>query len=965
MENNSNKQRSFKETRIRNITLVYYSRPDIRKAMFNFSENRECIPQYYEGFGKRPDNFQYESDILEQVRKGATSFHCSEELWHDPLEISTDLSRDEIDDLRIGWDLLLDIDSPYLEYSKIYAKLLVDSLKFYGVKNIGIKFSVSGDTDILIKIKDEIKLSPINEVIELMKNGNNLKVLSLGKDRRLRFSKIYDYLEHKDTLYEICHSQSKIPINATGHHSVFIWEKGYIKQKKVSELKKGDYLISYNCSKNPFVEDKKILSFKYQFSKNQFKKDIIHEKIKLTLQLMRLVGYFLSEGHITEKINQTGFTFNINEKEYIDDCIKLLSSITQRKISIRNPNPTSTQILIHSKKWYDFFKEYCGEKKEKRVPSFIWTLSRKFFLEMLKGYLRGDGYKIDKYEIVAKSVSKRLVKELVWLCKLNGIACTLSSEKNKPHRLPQGNEFPESFVYVLRIPKSEIKLKEFNKNRNKFSPYPRDKVFPVDGLSFVYKKIKPGKFNSHRPEQMTLTKKKANLNRIKKVLDWFNDYRKIEIDEDCKRIIRNYESLFNSDISIVEVKNIVKKGKEKVYDVSVEDTEAFFGNDFPVLLHNSGSKGFHIIIPWKAFPQEIYNQKTKNMFPEWPRIICEYLSEIIKPKLADKIFEDSNLKELARKTGKQEEDLLIRECVSCNRPAAKKFLVSWMCPYCKIEKTMIQKNRRIPRCSECSKELYEKTRREIYTCDFCNLDSNKNPEMFAEKDRFATEKLIDADLVLVAPRHLFRMPYSLHEKTALASIVIDKDKIENFQINDARALKVEIKNFYPNPEPDEAKRLLLEALDWFEQKEKQEKIIQEKKVSLSPKIKNKDFKQITIPDPSIDIFPPQIKLLYRGVKQDGRKRALFILITFLKSLGVPDNELEKRINSWNEKNYKPLKKGYIQSQLNWFARNPKVLPPNFANPIYKDLGVDKPDELVKKTKNPVNYAIKKYFALRR
>jgi hypothetical protein len=111
--NNSNskeiEKRSFKEERVRSITLMYYSRPEIRKALFEFSENRECIPRYYEGFGKRPDGFQYETDILEQVRRGATSFHCSEELWHDPLEISTELSRDEFDELRSGWDLVLDV----------------------------------------------------------------------------------------------------------------------------------------------------------------------------------------------------------------------------------------------------------------------------------------------------------------------------------------------------------------------------------------------------------------------------------------------------------------------------------------------------------------------------------------------------------------------------------------------------------------------------------------------------------------------------------------------------------------------------------------------------------------------------------------------------------------------------------------------------------------------------------------
>ena len=86
---NENSRKSVREERIRKITQVYYSRPEIQKAIFSFSLNREICPRYFEGFGKRPDSLQYESDIFELVKKGATSFHCSEELWSQPLSLST------------------------------------------------------------------------------------------------------------------------------------------------------------------------------------------------------------------------------------------------------------------------------------------------------------------------------------------------------------------------------------------------------------------------------------------------------------------------------------------------------------------------------------------------------------------------------------------------------------------------------------------------------------------------------------------------------------------------------------------------------------------------------------------------------------------------------------------------------------------------------------------------------------
>ena len=67
-EQNDENSESLKEKRIRAMTLSYYSRQDIRKAIFEFSKNRECVPRYFEGFGKRPDSFQYESDIIEHVK---------------------------------------------------------------------------------------------------------------------------------------------------------------------------------------------------------------------------------------------------------------------------------------------------------------------------------------------------------------------------------------------------------------------------------------------------------------------------------------------------------------------------------------------------------------------------------------------------------------------------------------------------------------------------------------------------------------------------------------------------------------------------------------------------------------------------------------------------------------------------------------------------------------------------------
>ncbi len=121
--------------------LQHYKREDVQTAMLESAENKEIAIKYGDkGFGKRPDILKYKRDILEAAKQGATSFHVSEELWKDPLRIDTLMKREDTDELRKGWDLVLDIDSKYWEYSKICTYLLVNALKYHGV-NCFVKFS--------------------------------------------------------------------------------------------------------------------------------------------------------------------------------------------------------------------------------------------------------------------------------------------------------------------------------------------------------------------------------------------------------------------------------------------------------------------------------------------------------------------------------------------------------------------------------------------------------------------------------------------------------------------------------------------------------------------------------------------------------------------------------------------------------------------------------------------------------
>jgi hypothetical protein len=121
--------------------LEFYSRKDIQREIVEISKEREIAARFNDSFGKRPDILQYESDVLEIAKQGATSFHCSEELWKNPLNLMPSMSKKDMDSLRKGWDLVIDIDCKYFDYSKIAANIIAKFIKSKGIDSVSAKFS--------------------------------------------------------------------------------------------------------------------------------------------------------------------------------------------------------------------------------------------------------------------------------------------------------------------------------------------------------------------------------------------------------------------------------------------------------------------------------------------------------------------------------------------------------------------------------------------------------------------------------------------------------------------------------------------------------------------------------------------------------------------------------------------------------------------------------------------------------
>lgn len=304
----------------------------------------------------------------------------------------------------------------------------------------------------------------------------------------------------------------------------------------------------------------------------------------------------------------------------------------------------------------------------------------------------------------------------------------------------------------------------------------------------------------------------------------------------------------------------------------------------------SGRSGFHIAIPFEAFPEVVNGQPIKEMFPEGVRMVATYLKHMIAKKLKSDILSVNSVKELAVSLEKEEKDLMV-------------------------------------------------------------------------DGEFDPYKVVDIDSIAIASRHMIRAPYSINEKSGLVSVVLTKDQILGFDPSMAKMEDVDTTLRFIDParirKSEEAKHLLIESFDWAS---KQTSTPMED-FELKEEKKYEDYQEAI----SEKLFPPCIVSLLEGVKKDGRKRSVFVLIQFLRNMAWSFEKIQDTLLDWNKKNYGPLQEGYIIAQVNWHKRQKeKVPPPNCKNEsYYLEMGVCKPDNWCKNIKNPLQHVKKKVRAASR
>ena len=489
-------------------------------------------------------------------------------------------------------------------------------------------FSVTGDTPVLVEDESGRRLVPIEEAVTMQRTGANLAVLSLDDHGGLRFERVRDSLSHYDDVYAIRHENSALELRATAHHSVYVWECGDIREAKVADLKAGDYLVTFSSQSRHGRVEKRNLQFTYTQHNHA-----VTEAVRLTNPLMRLIGYYLAEGSVDPSDSRVSLAFSEVEEAYVADSASIarqlettryytnaasqakatsLSTIVaiaervgvsektaakyvkadvptgfarERKVAVRvdyNRRSHTKNVSFNSKKWSQFFDSMCGRgAANKHLPPFVWEADSELVANLLKGYLRGDASKNEKHRLVSKTVSKRLASELSWLLKLHGVPNSLGFSRSRSPR------WHDQFVLVIQ--RSALgQLREFHR-KNQKTDSPRDASLCVDGLREVYFLAKP-KYDFHISSLLRSKKKRTTRAGISRITRWIRSYHSAPLTVEMEEVLDRYDEFARGDIGLLKVKGIRPDGRRLVYDVSVANTERFFGGYYPVLLHNSGHK---------------------------------------------------------------------------------------------------------------------------------------------------------------------------------------------------------------------------------------------------------------------------------------------------------------------------------------------------------------------------------------
>jgi len=301
--------------------------------------------------------------------------------------------------------------------------------------NAGIGYGGScfaPDEIVFVKTDKGIELYTFEELFNKAKEENikNLEILSAEEGEGLKAVKL-DFLtirDYSDTLLEIALSYGR-KIKITKDHPVLVLKDGELKTILAEELNIGDEII-FPTLKTAFSSEEVEIDLRENTNLNAINTYYVNgqmssvvvernsletsDKLKIDKEFARFLGYYSSNGFLTEDLKEVVISFNIDELEYLEDLKDILFKLGLEFTTILEGNN-------HTIKIYSEFLAYllknifiAGENSfNKNIPPQIFISKGDIRKEYLKGLFKGSS--------TANTTSKKLANGIVLLLQMDGV----------------------------------------------------------------------------------------------------------------------------------------------------------------------------------------------------------------------------------------------------------------------------------------------------------------------------------------------------------------------------------------------------------------------------------------------------------------------------------------------------------------------------------------------------------------
>ncbi len=456
---------------------------------------------------------------------------------------------------------------------------------------------------------DTLIMKDDGEILKIKESHNPLLVLSenFNTEKTEQTPLIAKWKNNKELL-KVTTCYPRFEIKASKDHTFFVRTSEGIKEKPLSEIKQGDYLVmpeKINLTLNP----QKII-FKPIIKQAFNTKKIFIPKI-LDSELVKILGYYLGDGsHEIDRIS-----FSEQSKEVVDKYNQLISNYFRLRGSLRfRENKGYWQLRFHSRVLSQFIDSFFKEKNKtlsQGIPLIVLRSPDNVLASFIKGFFDAEGY-VSSNRVAFGINNQILSKQMQFVLLRLGIISSISEYDNKK------NPYSNKTRYTLAIDDLESLKKfkslinfSFSKKREKLESLIRNRSkknkirqLIVNGKE-VAKIIRNSGLNTRDFNQPYFFCNKRQMSKEMFKEKILGKIKNLELK-------RRLEMFYNSNLIAVKISKIESIGKSQTIDIETKNHN-FLANG--IVVHNS-SQRFHRITEGlaKAFFRRVADSMKKHFF---------------------------------------------------------------------------------------------------------------------------------------------------------------------------------------------------------------------------------------------------------------------------------------------------------------------------------------------------------------